>query len=204
MATKDFVTYTPNTGSGDATVSVTAPINLSIERTTNLTISGNEISKVISINQISDVIPLGYSLTYKNETLNYYSFIGGNTPLPNMYFSEIYNGVIGSNFASSFIFDRNLEPDFVTPLELVIWQQKPGMSLLKILSITFGNSGNMVLNLPTFSRFSGIVNRLSATSYRINFNIRSLTVEDEADYYIGFIYDTSKITGMVFKIQLQG
>ena len=45
MATKDFVTYTPSTGNGNATISVTASENIEGSRNTTLIISGNEISK---------------------------------------------------------------------------------------------------------------------------------------------------------------
>ena len=51
MATKDFVTYTPSTGNGNATISVTASENIEGSRNTTLIISGNEISKNINIEQ---------------------------------------------------------------------------------------------------------------------------------------------------------
>ena len=51
MATKDFVTYTPSTGNGNGTVSVTVTENTGAERFNNLIVSGGEINKTIDITQ---------------------------------------------------------------------------------------------------------------------------------------------------------
>ena len=51
MATKDFITYSPNTGNKKQTISVTASKNISSERNTVLSISAKGITKTININQ---------------------------------------------------------------------------------------------------------------------------------------------------------
>ena len=51
MATKEFVTFTPSTGSGDATISVTASENSGAARSETLSISGSGVSKSVSISQ---------------------------------------------------------------------------------------------------------------------------------------------------------
>ena len=51
MASKEFITYTPNIGSGNASISVTASNNTGEARSTSLNISGGGISKSISISQ---------------------------------------------------------------------------------------------------------------------------------------------------------
>lgn len=51
MATKDFINFTPNTGSGNATVNVTASKNTDVARETFLTISGNGVTKKVNISQ---------------------------------------------------------------------------------------------------------------------------------------------------------
>lgn len=53
MATKDFIEFTPSTGSGNGTISVNANINFSESRNTSLNISGEGITKSININQES-------------------------------------------------------------------------------------------------------------------------------------------------------
>ena len=66
MATKDFITYSPNTGNKNATISVTASKNESSERSTNLKINGKGISKTVSINQ-----KVGISEKVKVVNFNY-------------------------------------------------------------------------------------------------------------------------------------
>lgn len=51
MATKDFITYSPNTGNKNQTISVTASKNISSKRNTVLSISAKGITKTININQ---------------------------------------------------------------------------------------------------------------------------------------------------------
>ena len=52
MATKDFITFTPSSGSGNGTVNVTASENTTENiKTTILNISGEKISKSVSIEQ---------------------------------------------------------------------------------------------------------------------------------------------------------
>ena len=48
MATKDFITYSPNTGNKKQTISVTASKNISSERNTVLSISAKGITKTIN------------------------------------------------------------------------------------------------------------------------------------------------------------
>lgn len=48
---KDFITATPDTGSGNRTINVTASKNISSERSTSLTISGAGVTKTVNINQ---------------------------------------------------------------------------------------------------------------------------------------------------------
>lgn len=48
---KDFITATPDTGGGNGTINVTASKNTSSERSTNLTISGEGVTKTVNINQ---------------------------------------------------------------------------------------------------------------------------------------------------------
>ena len=48
MATKDFITYSPNTGNKNQTISVTASKNISSERNTVLSISAKGITKTIN------------------------------------------------------------------------------------------------------------------------------------------------------------
>ena len=54
MATKDFVTYTPNTGSNNGTVSVTVSSNTGEARNVILNISGGGVSKSVSVEQEAD------------------------------------------------------------------------------------------------------------------------------------------------------
>ena len=56
MATKDFVTYTPSTGNGNATVDVTASANTGGLRSITLNIEGLGISKSITINQKQTIV----------------------------------------------------------------------------------------------------------------------------------------------------
>lgn len=56
MATKDFITYSPNTGNKNATISVTASKNISSERNTVLSISAKGITKTININLLAELI----------------------------------------------------------------------------------------------------------------------------------------------------
>lgn len=51
MATKDFITYSPNTGNKNQTISVTASKNTGKNRSTVLNISAKGITKSININQ---------------------------------------------------------------------------------------------------------------------------------------------------------
>ena len=51
MATKDFATFTPSTGSNNGTVSVTVSSNTGEARSISLSIKGQGITKTISINQ---------------------------------------------------------------------------------------------------------------------------------------------------------
>ena len=48
---KDFITATPDTGGGNGTINVTASKNISSERSTSLTISGEGVTKTVNINQ---------------------------------------------------------------------------------------------------------------------------------------------------------
>lgn len=48
---KDFITATPDTGSGNGTINVTASKNISSKRSTSLTISGGGVTKTVNINQ---------------------------------------------------------------------------------------------------------------------------------------------------------
>lgn len=48
---KDFIIATPDTGGGNGTINVTANKNTSSERSTNLTISGEGVTKTVNINQ---------------------------------------------------------------------------------------------------------------------------------------------------------
>ena len=66
MATKDFITYSPNTGNKNATISVTASKNESSERSTNLKINGKGISRTVLINQ-----KVGISEKVKVVNFNY-------------------------------------------------------------------------------------------------------------------------------------
>jgi hypothetical protein len=56
MATKDFVDFTPSTGSGNSSIDVTASKNVGDARETFLTISGNGVTKKINISQETGVI----------------------------------------------------------------------------------------------------------------------------------------------------
>ena len=67
MATKDFVTYTPSTGNGNATISVQANVNQEVIRSTNLTISGNGISKSVNITQ-NGIDTMGKVVLYTIDT----------------------------------------------------------------------------------------------------------------------------------------
>lgn len=51
MATKGFITYSPNIGNKNQTISVTANKNTSSERNTVLSISAKGITKTINIKQ---------------------------------------------------------------------------------------------------------------------------------------------------------
>ena len=51
MATKDFVTFTPNSGNKNTTVNVTVNENEGAARETSLTISGNGVTKKVNISQ---------------------------------------------------------------------------------------------------------------------------------------------------------
>lgn len=51
MATKDFITFTPSSGSESESISVTASKNTGSVRNTTLNISGQSITKVINISQ---------------------------------------------------------------------------------------------------------------------------------------------------------
>ena len=51
MATKDFITYSPNTGNKNQTISVSASNNSGDSRSTILTIAGNGVNKTITISQ---------------------------------------------------------------------------------------------------------------------------------------------------------
>ena len=55
MATKDFATFTPSTGSNNATVNVTVGLNEGSARSTSLNISGGGVSKSIFIEQKEEV-----------------------------------------------------------------------------------------------------------------------------------------------------
>lgn len=56
MATKDFITYTPSTGSNNATINVTVSKNTGASRENFLTIFGNGVTKKVNINQETGVI----------------------------------------------------------------------------------------------------------------------------------------------------
>ena len=56
MATKDFIEFTPSTGSGNATINVTASKNTNAFRETFLTISGNGVTKKVNISQETGVV----------------------------------------------------------------------------------------------------------------------------------------------------
>lgn len=66
MATKDFITYTPENGNKNGSINVTAKSNnTSDNRSTNLKIQGNQIVKTINISQ--NGIPIyNYSLRFPN------------------------------------------------------------------------------------------------------------------------------------------
>ena len=52
MASKDFIAYTPTSGSGGGTISVTASSNeASSERSTSLSVKGENVTKNVSISQ---------------------------------------------------------------------------------------------------------------------------------------------------------
>ena len=55
MATKDFATFTPSTGSNNATVNVTVGLNEGSARSTSLNISGGGVSKSIFIEQKEEI-----------------------------------------------------------------------------------------------------------------------------------------------------
>ena len=55
MATKDFIEFTPSTGSNNATINVTASNNSSSARSTTLNISGGGVSKSVSVEQEANV-----------------------------------------------------------------------------------------------------------------------------------------------------
>ena len=72
MATKYFVTYTPSTGNGNGTVSVTVTENTGAERFNNLIVSGGEINKTIDITQKGSnlgSIEIAGGVYYSNGTL---------------------------------------------------------------------------------------------------------------------------------------
>ena len=56
MATKDFITYSPNTGNKNATISVTASKNTGVERNIYLSINGKGIIKSISVKQGQEIV----------------------------------------------------------------------------------------------------------------------------------------------------
>lgn len=61
---KDFITATPDTGSGNGSVNVTASKNTGAARETYITISGGGVTKRIPINQkigFSSIIAIGSS-----------------------------------------------------------------------------------------------------------------------------------------------
>lgn len=60
MATKDFITFTPSSGSESESISVTASKNTGSVRNTTLNISGQSITKVINISQ--EKIPINMVL----------------------------------------------------------------------------------------------------------------------------------------------
>lgn len=63
MATKDFVNYSPVSGSGNQTITVEAISNTGEVRITSLRISAKEIEKIINIDQkgYSNIIIIGNS-----------------------------------------------------------------------------------------------------------------------------------------------
>lgn len=53
---KDFITATPDTGSGDATVNVVAAKNNGAARSTSLKIAGGGITKTVTISQSAGAV----------------------------------------------------------------------------------------------------------------------------------------------------
>ena len=96
MATKDFITYSPNTGNKKQTISVTASKNTGKNRSTVLNISAKGITKSININQ-----KLGLSLLVVGVSIDevYYPFdkINSNSASVNI---EMYS--IPYNFSLNF------------------------------------------------------------------------------------------------------
>ena len=79
MATKDFITYSPNTGNKNATISVTASKNTGAARNTSLNITGKGITKIININQaisLAGVYCSSFSISNNN-----WSLVGSTPPI---------------------------------------------------------------------------------------------------------------------------
>ena len=81
MATKDFITYSPNTGNKNQTISVSASKNTGAARSTRLNITGKGISKTIFASQKKgdDVIYIIQFDTYNHAVV---------------YESEFENGIV--------------------------------------------------------------------------------------------------------------
>lgn len=68
MATKDFVDYSPASGSNNGSIDITVPRNLqTTPRSTAIAIEGGGLSKTIAVNQNAELLPIGDFGRYSTE-----------------------------------------------------------------------------------------------------------------------------------------
>jgi hypothetical protein len=115
MATKDFITYTPDSGAENKIITVTVSENGGIPRSSSLEISGGGISKVVSIQQkyavriIKDFSVIQF-LTYSDVQQNNVNVI---TVLDTVDIREVNNFVIviskPNSYSTSAYFSDSVE-----------------------------------------------------------------------------------------------
>ncbi len=96
MATKDFITYDPSSGTTNKTISVTVPQSEGEDRTTSLNITGSDVTKTINISQEGKGIFLRAVVSkfskngevslngnvignFSGQVFSYYKYIGSST-----------------------------------------------------------------------------------------------------------------------------
>lgn len=155
MATKEFVTYNPQSGSGNETISVTVPQSEGKDRTTSLNITGSGVTKTVNISQEGKGIYLRSATSKFSENGD----ISLNGNVIGKFSGQVftYNNFISKNSTLSFIVSTSRTNSI--GLDIFFGPNNPSTPDPQIKQVK-----SIVLNNPT----SGFDCYVVASTYKYN------------------------------------